>query len=551
MLPNQPNHRMDELLKACARQRRADAGAPLEIDPANRNLLQGEVTRTFRRPLTDGSSGPYFLPSFWRRLLLGGSCVALVLVAAGLWLRFDQERELKLAQDRENKLQFFTQSTPEDIVRNREAETRGLSEQMRRFELGRPDRNGGQPAIALAEGEIPRQIEAQPQIQAQVQDRASAAAPLTASNTGRIDLALSTPAADAEMVSNAPRFQFRLPAQPARTSPVLQESLPVLTALPTEATAALGRAKDSVAAKAASPEPGTSSSVSLAMKSSDQGQLGAADVPVAKAPAVEQSAANYGLAATGPAQTSTARPYYSYGSQRQGALYFQQIDPRGKYRQNLNSPPTPKVLTTFEVRQTGQNLQIIDSDGSVYEGLVEPRSQRPPQVLTRGFDAAARPTAGPPLGGVAGPTQRPPQSAPATTPEIAQTAIENETAQPESFAFRAMGTNRTLNQSVVFTGEFEPAPGSVELNQAVAGAVSKGQAVAGRSLQQANELSLARRTGLARSTQAVGSTISAAGASPSSGRIQGQASVGGKNQFRIEAQQAPFPPTNSSEELTR
>ena len=498
MLPSQPNHNMDELLKAWARKRRAEAGPPLEMDPATRNLLQGEVIRTFRQPSSEGSSAAYSLPLFWRRLLIGGACVAVVLVAAGLWLRFDHERELKLAQDRENKLLFFTQSAPEGHAPNRDTETSGLHERMRRFELGTADRNGGQPAVALAETKTPSPSRSPSQRQPQVQeDLASASAAPAVRDTSRVDLALSTLATDADVLSNGPRFQFRLPAQPART--------PV-------------------------------GAISLAMKDSHQAQLGEAEVPVPKVTALEQSTANYGLAATAPAQASTAAQFLS-GSQRQGALYFRQIDPRGKYRQNLNSPPTPKVLTTFEVRQTGQNLQIIDADGSVYDGLIKSASQRRTQALSRGAVAAARPLSAQPVGGVDGFAQTPPQSAPAAIPVTAENAVENEAAPPVGFAFRATGTNRTLNQSVVFTGEFEPAPGSSELNQTVARAVSNGQAFGGRSIQQANELSLARKAGLPGSTQALNSTVTAAGASPGAGRIQGQASVGGKDQFRIEAQQ--------------
>src|SRR5712664_2452194 len=44
-MPDEPNRKMDELLKSYAKKRREDAGAPLELHPATRRLLQSEVAR--------------------------------------------------------------------------------------------------------------------------------------------------------------------------------------------------------------------------------------------------------------------------------------------------------------------------------------------------------------------------------------------------------------------------------------------------------------------------------------------------------------------------
>src|SRR5262249_25562886 len=48
-MPSEPDNKMEELLKAYARKRRQDAGAPLELHPATRQLLQAEVKR-LRQP---------------------------------------------------------------------------------------------------------------------------------------------------------------------------------------------------------------------------------------------------------------------------------------------------------------------------------------------------------------------------------------------------------------------------------------------------------------------------------------------------------------------
>jgi len=44
-MPDEPNKKMDEMLRAYADERRKEPD--LQLHPATRNLLQGEVTRAF------------------------------------------------------------------------------------------------------------------------------------------------------------------------------------------------------------------------------------------------------------------------------------------------------------------------------------------------------------------------------------------------------------------------------------------------------------------------------------------------------------------------
>ena len=89
-MSNEPPNNADELLKAYARQRQVDGGDPLELHPATRRMLQGEVTRT----LTGGSrrtaeDAERTVP-LWRRYLFVGSTAVAVLVggifAVKVWL---------------------------------------------------------------------------------------------------------------------------------------------------------------------------------------------------------------------------------------------------------------------------------------------------------------------------------------------------------------------------------------------------------------------------------------------------------------------------------
>ena len=100
------------------------------------------------------------------------------------------------------------------------------------------------------------------------------------------------------------------------------------------------------------------------------------------------------------------------------------------------SPASP-VLADFEVEQSGATLRIKDADGSVYDGFVQ-------NVVNR---SAA--VSGQSLGGVAARSVTLARAA----NQLADTAGTTWAAQAGSnYFFRVAGTNQTLNQQVVFTG---------------------------------------------------------------------------------------------------
>jgi hypothetical protein len=93
-MPDEPNRKMDELLKSYAKKRRADAGAPLELHPATRRMLQSEVARL--RPERTPASRRWIhsLTRFWP--IIGFS--VSILVALGLVSRSINQRTPREAQ---------------------------------------------------------------------------------------------------------------------------------------------------------------------------------------------------------------------------------------------------------------------------------------------------------------------------------------------------------------------------------------------------------------------------------------------------------------------
>jgi hypothetical protein len=110
-----------------------------------------------------------------------------------------------------------------------------------------------------------------------------------------------------------------------------------------------------------------------------------------------------------------------------------------------NQLPTPvtNTLVAFTVEQNGADLKVVDADGSVYTGQVLVADMLPvPQnnaVQVRQFGAA---------GGTAGN-----QTLRSQTPAPSQSQFINQNV----LNFRVAGTNRSLRQNVVFTGNFVPA----------------------------------------------------------------------------------------------
>src|SRR6185436_17944259 len=72
---------IEKLLRDYAKKRRADAGKPLEMHPATRRMLQGEVARRFPRAKRGSSLVEFF--GRWRPGLVYGIC-ALAVIAISI-----------------------------------------------------------------------------------------------------------------------------------------------------------------------------------------------------------------------------------------------------------------------------------------------------------------------------------------------------------------------------------------------------------------------------------------------------------------------------------
>jgi hypothetical protein len=115
MVPD-PDNRMDELLKAYAKKRREQAGEPLGLHPATRNLLQGEAAKL--APKESRAAGPWqdWLKIFWPRVAFALSL--FVILALGTWTIFRTEKgRMELS-----KLEVKQKSVPRSTEQGRSVE---------------------------------------------------------------------------------------------------------------------------------------------------------------------------------------------------------------------------------------------------------------------------------------------------------------------------------------------------------------------------------------------------------------------------------------------
>lgn len=88
-MPTEPEHHMDKTLKAYADQRRAEAGAPAELHPATRRLLQGEVARLNKPAATVPTPWWHRRNSFWPRM----AAASVIVIASFLTFRGAREED--------------------------------------------------------------------------------------------------------------------------------------------------------------------------------------------------------------------------------------------------------------------------------------------------------------------------------------------------------------------------------------------------------------------------------------------------------------------------
>ena len=157
-------------------------------------------------------------------------------------------------------------------------------------------------------------------------------------------------------------------------------------------------------------------------------QAAPAAAPAAGADLKAKSDTTAGVAPPVPQPSSAG----SLGTKQQ----FSQQSAFQSFRNNAQVSRAANVLNTFQVQQQGNEIRVLDADGSTYTGKIEqsPKNAELDAGITARRDAAKQ-------------TQR----------YAAKATRENESAAPQSY-FRATGYNVSLKKTLVFEGNYAPPP---------------------------------------------------------------------------------------------
>ncbi|MHB8523415.1 MAG: hypothetical protein ACYDH9_22030 [Limisphaerales bacterium] len=484
-----PQRNADELLKAYAQKRRAEAGAPAELHPATRKLLQDEVARTFRQAAPEPKASVNRFAGWRLRWAWSGAVVAIVAaVALMIWPPVRKSPEpLQLAQrakertggpvdrlgvspERDTVQRAPTPAVPALTAHSAVAGNERTRMAMRRVQASPPPAGRGAEDVA---GRRTGDVVALALAQRQEKDAAKQIAPGPGGGGvgGSAGLAGNS-AAEAKSAN--------------------------LAASANDLSRAAANNNNRLRLAVANEQPASSANTMTASSAANQRQVSLAE---------NQALDAFSNAATGGE-----------------SLRFVQLDSRAKYRRNFTSPVPPTILTSFRIERAKDQVRVVDADESVYEGQVV---IVPAGDTVQAVDGATSVRLGSELKTELTVTQNAPLAEGLTSGPPAGGGV--------NYSFRVSGTNRSLQQLVVFSGAFVSGTGSPSSNGAVVAAKRPADA---RYFAAPSPGSSARPLG----DKATGSSAAGQSGAKSvenqslpAGFIQGKVVVGGTSEFNLEA----------------
>jgi hypothetical protein len=432
-MANEPERPIEKLLRDAVKKRRDEASAPMELHPATRRLLQGEVARTFAKPGRARRSASEVLGQLWPRFAWGVASFAVLVVVGYMLLPVPGtgKPEALLARNepmtqavpakqslppppaavatvpaspapavgsKPSEVAFAdtTPPAPARAARQLGAERKPLAKDSLAAPVDREAKEQPAPATALG-----------------LADRSKAFGTDTAASGGQ-------PAqAPAGVVNGAYQRQsgFAGKPAPAPSAPAAPAALPpVATTVAAASAASADESKNLTADK--------SEQLSFAYKS-----------PAAVASANRHQSSP---AAMDSLLKSVAESRMATGSASAGQ-WFAQVAPGAKAKKSQadKAAPAHPVLASFQVQQAGRELWIVDSDGSVYSGYLQIADAARRQRLT---------TPDAPAAGLAS------RASEGALDEKAAVSGDADQQTMQTYSFRVAGTNRSLSKKVVFTG---------------------------------------------------------------------------------------------------
>ena len=395
-MPSEPDNQMDDLLKTYAKKRRDEAGAPLEMHAATRRLLQAEVAKL--RPVNAPTSASWLeaLKIFWPRLAFAAAILFVAGLAALTFLQSTNDRQAVLSYAKQDAA---PPASDDYLSEQKAAESR--------FSLAPSPAKPESEAVVTLQDQIStltparRELKPLPEL-------------ATATEAEAVDVAKKLKSVDT--AKNEPRDLMEL----SRAANTVPAAPPALVSEPVALGAVVAPEADKLGRAAGGPPTSTK----LSVEEKVQAVAGVKQLDdVALRFKAEQPLAQQ-------------QPYNATARSR-----FANVQSLG--RQNLSKATTAydsTVLANFVVEQDGEQLRVVDADGSVYDGRVLFGEPTAAGVETQLKEAAE-------------------MRRDAAKPALAQAGKDQRAQQPlngpvaaASWNFRVSGTNRTLQQPVIVDG---------------------------------------------------------------------------------------------------
>lgn len=454
-MPNEDPATIEQRLRAYAEERRAQLDRSFEMPPGTRQFLRSELARRRHGATPDSAGAPGWWKVFWPYVALGSSALAAAAICVVVWWQDFRPASSRAyaAKGKAESGQLPALMTDEAITQTNafarpsdEAPDSAPLTTLRADKdtadeaVGRPTERLSAVAVeAKKESEAapalpsPAAPEPRPQSKVKLADAAAVgelvmpSAPAQAGKAGkafgsapapRRDQA--PPASDELRLGGTLRYAVAPQGGVVESDKRAKEPSPDLGA-PQETKGvrsserSLGLARS---APAAAPAPkALPPSAALLAKPAAVPESPASPA-VAAVPLLRQEAARQVLA---PADGGL--PFSNQNNWSSQQRFVQ--DTSRSYRRNFNSPPRLEVLDSFRVEQTGNRVLITDADGSVYAGDLQEgeTAERETPAVQGGLEAGR------------------------------QSQVLNRGAVAgNELRFQVAGTNRTLQQPVVFSG---------------------------------------------------------------------------------------------------
>jgi hypothetical protein len=434
----EPERKIEKLLRAYAKKRRADADASFKLHPATRRLLQGEVAR--RAPKPDAEDDSLSLWDLFRErwaVLVGFALIMFLGATLFLPALSKAKMRSKNAEAMSNLKQIgvAAQIAAVDNSGKLPATLDALTNELG-SDRALTDTVSGQRFVYVAGGTKLDGLQSNDVLAYSPEDKKARAVLFADGSVRRVR-----------------REEFSALTNRGQLALALAENAPGRKLNETPVTVAVAAPAPAAAPPAAGEPAGIGGSADGATAPSASSVLGA----VSTTGEFASAAASHNLAAgrSAVAQNSTVfKSELATNSIPLGLSNSQRFV-------QIATTKTPLVLASFEVQQNGSRISVVDRDGSIYNGTLQPAELAFQDDLSKG-KAVADVRAG--------------------LPKTAQKDLGvagNGLASAQNYSFRVSGANRSLRQNVVFVGNL------IAISNVIANAAQNSNSGGGGQFQSA------------------------------------------------------------------